>query len=223
MTEPVKTSNDEDSSILRLVGELSNLIGVTFRPAGVTWMGNLGHILSLPSDECLLAVKGRRRGHVILPIALKGRLELEDWRPLMASGMFYQLRPEIRRVWAVMVRLVLTSIIVAILFPLLLALIGIGLLSLQAGGLFLLAFALWLVLPRVYNFQVVRKLRLKADRRVAEIVGREQFLRVLEKIDALHIIDLDERKDEKLTMWKRRVSPWPTITERIDNLKRHSS
>lgn len=219
----MKKSSDEDGGILTRAGELSDLLGVSFRPVGITWMGNLGHILSLPSDQSLFAVKGPRRGHVILPIALKERLELDEWRPLLASGMFYQLRPEVRRIWSVAVRLVTTSIIVAIVFPFLLPLIGLSIISFQAEGLILLALALWIILPRAVNFHVVRKLRLKTDRRVAEILGREQFLQVLEKINSLHIVDLDERKGEKLTMWKRRVSPWPTITERIDNLKRQSS
>ena len=228
MAESVGTLSDEESNIERLVTELSSLLGVVFRPVGVTWMGNLGHILSLPSDQCLLAVKGPRRGHVVLPVALKGRLEVEEWRPLIASGIFYQLRPEIRRVWSLAVRLVLTlittTIIFAVLFPVLLPLIGIPLLlSPAVVAPFLLAFVAVLVLPRAYNFHVVRRLRLKADRQVAQIVGTEQFLRVLEKIDTFHIIDLEERKVEKLTMWKRKVSPWPTITERIDNLKRQYS
>src|SRR6266849_4844661 len=213
MAESVGTLSGEESGIERLVAELSSLLGVVFRPVGVTWMGNLGHILSLPSDQCLLAVKGPRRGHVVLPVALKGRLEIEEWRPLIASGIFYQLRPEIRRVWSLAIRLVLTliltTIIFAVLFPVLLPLIGIPLLlSPTVVAPFLLAFVAVLVLPRAYNFQ---------------IVGREQFLRVLEKIDTFHIIDLEERKVEKLTMWKRKVSPWPTMTERIDNLKRQYS
>jgi hypothetical protein len=206
-----------------LVADLSGLLGVMFRPVGVTWMGNLGTILSLPSDQCLLAVKGPRRGHVILPVALKGRIEVEEWRPLIASGMFYQLRPEIKRIWSVVIRFVRTVILVAIIFPFLLPLIGISIISLQAEALILLAVASWVVLPRAVDFHVIRKLRLRTDRRVAEILGREPFLGVLEKINAFHIVDLDERKGRKLTMWKRKVSPWPTITERIDNLEQQYS
>ena len=74
MAESVGTLSDEENSIVRLVAELSSLLGVVFRPVGVTWMGNLEHILNLPSDQCVLAVKGPRRGHVVLPSCPDGKV-----------------------------------------------------------------------------------------------------------------------------------------------------
>lgn len=73
--------------------------------------------------------------------------------------------------------------------------------------------------PRLYNYYTIRRSRLRADWKAAEIVGRDQFIRVLVKIDGFHILDLEELKRTKRTVWQRHVFPWPTMIERLDNLR----
>jgi Zn-dependent protease with chaperone function len=75
------------------------------------------------------------------------------------------------------------------------------------------------LLARKVNL-VFRKYFLEADRLAAEVVGKTQMLQTLGKIDSMRLADVEERKKEKLTVWKREgVFPWPSLTERIQNLE----
>ena len=218
MTESVGVPGGEEENILRTVGKLCELLQVKFRPIAVTWMGNLGHPLNLPSDQCVFMVKGPRRGHVVLPAAVRSKLDHDEWEPLIASSIFYQLRPEIRRVWTAAFWMIVVSLIAALVAPFTLWIIGESVFSFQITGLLFFASLMWIFLPRANNFFLLRRLRLKADRLAAGILGKEQFLRTLEKIDAMRIVDLEEGKRKKRTIM-RQVLPWPTITERLESLR----
>lgn len=80
-------------------------------------------------------------------------------------------------------------------------------------------FAMLFVMPKFINYHVIRESRLRADSRTEEIIGRGQLSWTLVKIDNMHILDLEELKRSKRTMWQRRESSWPTMNERLNNLK----
>src|SRR5437867_13126651 len=61
---------------------------------------------------------------------------------------------------------------------------------------------------------VVKKRSLLVDRVAADVVGRESFLHVLQKIDAMGLRDVERLKAGG---WRRRFKP--SITERIENLR----
>ena len=67
----------------------------------------------------------------------------------------------------------------------------------------------------VFRFTpVVKKRSLLVDRLAADVVGRESFLHVLQKIDAMGLRDVERLKAGG---WRRRFKP--SITERIENLR----
>jgi hypothetical protein len=46
------------------------------------------------------------------------------------------------------------------------------------------------------------------------------MLQTLGKIDSMRLADVEERKKEKLTVWKwGGVFPWPSLPERIQNME----
>ena len=231
--ESNSSSTNEDGEIIQLSRGLSTSLSVGFQPSGVSWMGNLGHPLNLPSDQTLLLTKGPRSGFLVLPLALRGKLDLDDWKSLLTSAMLLQLRPEFKR--RLMSRYALMNVakiavMIIAFFPLILIISGVGYFISGLSDILLLLVSwmfLWLVafliLPRGYNRYVVRNTRLRADQRAAEILGRDQLIRTLEKIDGFKILDLEERKQKTETMWQRRVSPWPTLTERLTRLRAFSA
>jgi hypothetical protein len=210
-------SGNEDNDILQLVRELCVLLSVRFQPSGVSWMANLGHPLHLPSDNVLLLTKGPRRGFLVVPTALKEKLVLDDWKPIFISAMLLQLKPNFQRYYRTFYALLIFTLIFSLIISFLLTFLGYSFLSLV---FFLFTIVAWFLLPRAYNHFVVRGTRLSADKQAAKIVGPQLFIRTLEKIDGFKILDLEERKQTGSSMWRRRVSVWPTISERLANLRK---
>src|SRR2546426_3766904 len=58
---------------------------------------------------------------------------------------------------------------------------------------------------------------LKADLKTAQLLGKEEFLSTLRKIDEMRLVDIEKNKVEsaKKRSWH---TQGPTITQRIDNL-----
>lgn len=215
--EQSQSSAEEEQGILRVINQLCTALNVNFRAVGISWMGNLGYPTNLPSDQCFLITKGPRRGFVVLPVALLGKLSLDEWKPIVASCIFHQLGPGFRRVWY-------TAYIlyrIAVIGSLALLVFFLFLLRQQIFALVDTVFAMVaiFVLPKLFNYYIIRRLRLKADWKAADTLGRDLFIRTLVKIDGFHILDLEELKRSKRTMWQRRVYPWPTVIERLDNLR----
>jgi hypothetical protein len=213
-------STDEDSEIIRIARELCDSLKARFEPSGVTWMGNLGGAQHLPSDQVIFAEKGPRRGFLVLPVALKGKLDSEDWKPLFISSILIQFKSEFRRIWRTAYIMYRLGLIfgTAILFASIILEGATITFALVAALVFWLFYIL--LFPKIYNRYFIRKLRLKADRHAAEIIGTERFIQALEKIDTFHILDLEEGKRRRTTIWQRRVGPWPSISERLENLRR---
>ena len=223
---------EEDSRILAIAKELCQQLRLVYDPIAVYWIVwiRVGGLRVAPSDQCLLGVKGRGRGRVQFSAALRGRLGPDELKPLIASALIWNLQPELsRRRRAVNRRWWLT-------IPVWIALGSLYFWSFQTFipvnnpeefllatplfllGLFVVTLPIFLSARRV-NL-AIRKYFLEADRLAAEVVGRTQMLQTLGKIDSMRLANVEERNAEKLTVWKRGgVFPWPSLTERIQNLE----
>jgi len=200
--------SEEDERILEIAIDLSNRLQIRFVPSRIVWMGTLGRVSDLPSDQCYFVEKGHRRGTMLMPAAAKGRLDPIDWSPI--GGL-----------------VVATLFLAFLLLPLFLVFAFFGIFDLDsvpflAGTLILIIILMILAffLQQANRFLVLRKLHLKADTFAASVVGRDTLFRTLEKLDAMRIQDIEESKRQRQTIWKREaISSFPTLTARLANLQ----
>jgi Zn-dependent protease with chaperone function len=159
---------------------------------------------------------------VILPTEMKGKLDPEEWRPLLASSLIYEAMLSLRRNLGFVI-LSTPIIIDALGWWELLAVSTPGsaipalLLILDIAGLFG-ALALSGLLAKRFS----RRLRLRADTLAAELVGRQALETVLEKMEAQGLVD-----SYAGVTWgggypfsSELMNGRPTLAERITNLKR---
>jgi len=154
---------------------------------------------------------------VYLPAVLRGKLDPNEWKPLIASALIYSFQPKLRRRRIAIQRLWLPAIATGIA-----ANLGV----LQFVNVFLLVLAIPAVVlliaftARKINM-TLRKYFLEADLIAADIAGKDQMIQTLKKIDSMRLEDIEERKREKPTIWRRAgVLPWPNIAQRIQQLER---
>jgi hypothetical protein len=223
---------EEDPRILAIAKELRQQLRLVYDPIAVNWIVwiKVGGLRVAPSDQCLLGMKGRGRGYVQFSAALRGRLGPDELRPLIASALIWNLQPELKRKRRVLNRLWLLTIPASTVLGILLLWFFNSFIPVHNAEEFLLVTPLFFLglfvvtLPIFLSARKVnlafRKYFLEADRLAAEVVGRTQMLQTLGKIDSMRLADVEERKKEKLTVWKRGgVFPWPSLTERIQNLE----
>src|SRR6266516_5257848 len=222
---------EDDLQILGIAKELCQQLHLAFDPTAVYWIVwvKLGGVKPAPSDQCLLGVKGARRGYVHLPAALRGRLEHGEWRPLLASSLIYLFQPELRRrrrvvnlwVLTIPIAIVLSLILLWIsnsFIPLNSSVESLTLISLMFLGFFGAVLPI-LLSARKVNL-VLQKYFLEADILAAAFVGKTQLIQILRKVDSMKLPELEAKKKYRVTIWKRGgVLPWPNITLRIQNLE----
>jgi len=161
------------------------------------------------SDECRFL--GRNYSVLLLPKALAGRLQPGEWRPLVAASIISASSGA---------KLIRREALTRMIIPA--ALVGLGLVAvalsflkqqwtpgvLEVAGATAFAFLVFKFAP------AVKKNSLFVDKLAAEVVGRENFLQVLQKIDAMGLKDVERLKAGGL---RRRFKP--SMTERIENLR----
>jgi hypothetical protein len=223
---------EEDNRILSIAKDLCRQLHAGFDPLTIYWIAwvPLAGIRAPPSDQCLLGVKGTRRGYVYLPAALRGKLEPSEWEPLIASSLIWSFRPELRRRRVLINRLWLLMMVLVAIAPLAILwfLRSLILVENPAGRfaidqlsvlVFFVVVFLTIFSARQGNMNL-RKYFLEADRLAAEVVGKDVTVRALQKIDSMGLADIEEGKKEKPTIWRRAgVLPWPSITLRIHKLE----
>jgi len=189
MSQP-QSVDPEDASLLALIGQLCTKLMISFVPVGVVWVGTLGHPTHLPSDQAFFVTKGAKRGRVIAPSGARGRLKPADWNFILLSSLIYRFKPEFRRVWQILSRLIWGAFIVSFLsIPIFLldALLRTQDLDLATGAFVFtsaLAFMLvaWYLSVRYYIIHVLRVLHLRADILAARMLGWVQSLQTLQKM-----------------------------------------
>ena len=223
MTVSTQSGDLEDNALLETIRDLSNIMNAKFAPTGIVWTGTLGRPLDLPSDQCTFIRRGSKRGRVVLPANMKTRLSTQEWTPLIASSLAFFFLPQTRRIWRfsrILRILYFTGVAWSLGIILIVGTIfgNIDLLPFLIPVGILVQVALFF-LVRYWDMNVIRSLRLEADRLAAKIVGTEQFIHTLEKIDSMRIEDLEENKARKKTIWTRKgVYSWPNLNERLKNL-----
>ena len=212
----------EEQGILRIAKELVEQLDTRrFGPVSVFWADYVP--LTMPDSEKM--VPGTMTAgsevptgwcvftwdKVFLPVEMKGKLEPEEWRPLLASPLIYEARLRNKRYLGTM--LIATPIIIDAVGWLQLFAVsnpdsGIPglLLILDIVGLFVA-----LALSGFLSHRVSRRLRLRADTLAAEHLGRDALQRVLEKMKVLGLVDAYAGVG-----WDDRGRP--TLAERITNL-----
>jgi len=227
----------EEQDILRITKELIEQLNIrSFRPALVSWAEYVPSTMiddpekmfpeqvGVPKREIPIGWCVFTWDRVFLPTEMKGKLDPEDWRPLLASSLIYEEKLGIKRDLGLI--LLSTPIIIDALgwwellavsistssIPIVLLIIDIAGLI---GALILIGFL-------VKRFS--RRLRLTADTLAAKHVGRETFERVLEKMKTVGLIDpyagvgWGSGNPFSPELMKGR----PTLAERITNINQTS-
>jgi hypothetical protein len=156
----------------------------------------------LPSDQPLVFPDG-----LVLPTTLVGKLVLAEWKPLLASSLLFRQMARNNRLRRSASRFAMSYLLALLLLPLFIILSFLPVilfkLPLSTGVLVGLPvyFGAVFVLNRVRSAGRWRKMRLKADQQTAVRVGKEAFLQVLEKIDKMHLDDVERMKRRSFTKY----------------------
>ena len=165
----------------------------SFLPKGITPF--------FPSDQCYF-----EDSHLLLPSVLKERLAPEEFRPLVASALLYETRV---LKWIALVRAVLVVTLVLAVSAVFSAFSRLG----PWGLVSMVTLSVIVGLPMLMLFPFCFRVgRLSADKRVSRLIGTEDFLRTLEKIDSFRFPDIEKLKRSRLA---RARSSVPSITQRI--------
>lgn len=140
----------------------------------------------------------------------------EEWKPLIGSSLLTASWAKPRAV-----KTIVGSILITVGIYVLILLLATMTSVLGSAGSFLdsfvpLYFGLWIVLAVVialYYAPSAHRAYLKADLQVAAILGTENFLATLKKIESMGFDDV-ERRDMKTSKIKQ-----PSVRERIQNLE----
>ncbi len=209
----------EEEEILKVASDLCQALNVQrFKPMAVswaTWLFTYRQKMIFPSDQCTFV-----EDSIGLQKALKGRLEPNEWKPLLASSLIYEFSPRIKRKLYPQRGVRFAIGLLAALGPIAI----IRLVSPETRLEILPTLGYVLAVLFVYStlfwdISLLRKkLHLSADIAAIELVGRESLFRTLSKLDAMKLSDVEERKLEKLG-WSIYHTPFPSITQRLENLK----
>jgi hypothetical protein len=163
----------------------------------------------MSSDDCSFV-----QDSVILPKRLRGVLEADEWRPIMASRLIYRKRWMRSQPWRQTL---------AMLVSIPLVIFGGALMAFLFGpSRFAIPWLVYVVVvvgPIFLNLvtQAQKNLRLHADVETAVLFGKAIFLSVLKKIDLLKLDDVEKTKNSRIM---RHFSKKPSITERIETISR---
>ena len=220
----------DDMDILNVTAEFCSRLSITrFRPRQVVW----AEWNPVPDSRWLASTLTKSgaptrermrsdwaipyREGIFLASTLKGQLTPKDWKPIIASALIFCFDQSLRGSK-------LTSMTKWILFVF--AYFGLVIAGAFAGGIFYLIALIvgpFLIIPLALVYakksgKTQWELFLKADLKAAELVGKEEFLSALQKIDEMRLVDVERNKVEAAKRsWH---SQGPSITMRIDNLLR---
>ena len=201
---------EEDRNIIKTVRDLSGRLGIIFPVHVVRWLP-----LRLP-DACVFGIFDP--DEVDLPRVLKGKLDAEELRPLIATSMIYELKLERRRALGLVARM-LGSLSLLIFFVIFAAIALAGpsdLLSQVISGILAVVFlVIPILLSQWLGARLRQRQRLEADRLASGIVGKESLLLTLRRIDGLGLHHIETLKRGGL---KTRFAKESNITRRIEGL-----
>jgi len=231
-------SSSEDQRIVEIAMELYRRLNVKSPPKAVVfWKGKflpprvtMWHPLPIlrgvsphpwysPWSDYCFTLPAFHGPILIAPAkSMKGKLDLEEWRPLMATSFIFQFKKWKMRSKHMITRLLLPEILAVVAVLELSEIVSepyftVGMFTAVAAVL--LFGVLFFSLSSLGRY--IKKLMLMADVEAAELVGKEALLHTLRKIDDLGLEDLEKLKGTGL---KARFWGWyrPSVPERIENL-----
>jgi Zn-dependent protease with chaperone function len=192
----------EDAQILEIVKQLCDQLHYHKQNIQtISWRDRIG-IRQFPIDGFLIGYH-----QIMLSARLIGQLSPEEWRPIIASGLYYY-----KHLGRGMLRSMLTTIIPAII----LFVPGLFIAFRYLGGaptafiILLTLLEALIVIQGIRLFIFQKRLWFKADQEAAELAGREALLSSLRRIGSIGQIST--------TMKKGFLRP--SLQERIDHLSR---
>jgi hypothetical protein len=179
----------------------------------------------LPWDICVLA-----KNTIILPSHMREELEPDQWRPIIASSLFYKKTLRTRIIIGITLRTLLFVAITLVLFFALQILLPQPYTAVQSngaahtgplGGLvaILLAPIILFVGPSYTSYTYLRRIRLLADQDAADIVGAPLFISVLTQIQQLDTNGYGNTANRRGAGGGYSL---PTLQQRLQNLQTYS-
>jgi hypothetical protein len=217
-----------DKAILEATAGVAQQLGISFNPVTISWNTFVQRgrsFAELPIDECQFT-----QSVLTLPEAMKGRLEAEEWKPVIASALIFSKEMRGKLVGGLLVLAlvivglnVLGWLFVPSFFPTTVttyqgktAVNNNGYLILVLGGV-----PLSILVMAFLGMRYGKSVRLLADRRAADLLGRARFLAVLRKVQGP--VQESLKKAERRAFWGGGF-PWlPSTAERIEKLETLSS
>jgi hypothetical protein len=199
--------SEYDQRILEITEELCLQLDIlNYKPTFVSWEtldSRSRRGAEFPNDECLI-----EHWCVTLSGRMRGMLETDDWRPIIASSLISskKLRKKILRMLGLSLAFVLFSAI-----------------ALSALGYFTVvpvAFFVGLPSALVAGLVYTRRTRLIADRKASDLVSAATFLTTLNKIVKQSPGGVQQGPTD-WNLWAVRLGK-PNIQERISNLQAYS-
>ncbi len=187
---------------------MSRQLGFNSKVAQVVW-SDWDKFGSQPSDECSFVGDS-----IILPKRVRGVLDPDEWKPIIASKLVYRKRWMRSQPWR-------ETLGVLVSIPL--VIFGGALMALLFGpsrfAIPWLVFVVVVVGPIFLNLvtQAQKSMRLRADAETAVLLGKASLLSVLKKIDLLKLADVEKTKNSRIM---HHFSKKPSITERIETVSR---
>jgi hypothetical protein len=191
-----------DQRILEIARELCQQLGIyKFNLRVVSWVGRMG-LRQIPSDYMMIY-----RDTIWLPRSLMERLEPDDWRPLLASGLIYYSTRQSKTMIGMLTTVFPAALLLPVLFLLYFRFVGVDSLPKRVGSYVVFALLIGLMIyATIHWLRGMKRLWLEADNRAVGLVGREAFLKTLEKMQSF-----GTAKGPPLRLY-------PSIPERIRNL-----
>ncbi len=157
----------------------------------------------------------RKPSKLVLSAGLRSRINIEDWRTLLNYYLHHYRMPRKGRYLAFSIlseELLLLAVLAAVETSLSFTL------GRYASFLFNETFGpLFALVVLIRLGPKVRRIYLRLDTVIAESLDKDRLLACFEKIDGLHLPEIESTK--KREGWVARLWPMPTITQRIENLK----
>jgi len=210
-------SEEADKEILETTRSLcSHLRITTYNPTSVTWTNLVQRVIPLPYDQCVLL-----KHELILPAAMRDKLDPEEWRLIIASILIYEKLLKVERraqklglVVAVFISWIIIEPVLSTIFPQTFT---------SQGNTFTYGDIIWvwlagltIILAALLWTRLLKRLRSKADKRAAQLVGTVTFISVLEKIRDLDTTGEGRTQNRRGTA---RLGPLNTIQQRITELQ----
>ena len=213
-----------DQKILGIVSSLCQQLEITnYNPGIVSWVSLIPRgraMVEMPFDEVILS-----RSQVMMPAAMRTKLEPEEWRPILASALILSKKLRRKIIGRLLVGLAVLIGISASLFVTLPILLPNLVRSCSSNGScgyaplgYMIAVLVGIPLPLfgsvILLFVTGRRVKLVADRMAGDLVGTKYFLEVLNKIANLAQGQIMTRK-----RMGGPLSPFPSLASRIVNLQ----